>query len=240
MYDPNPRRNMNKNRIATVAVAALTAISALVATAPAQAADFGVTADKTQHLTVAGDVVTVTATNIPAGEGIYLRLCAGTLADVAKARPADCVGMDKTVWASTAPSSLAQHASDATKPLQVPVVAQFVSGTKTIDCTQVACGIHVRRDHLGGSTDFTLDRFIPVTFGAPMPAAHPSLVAGKVQIHVADANGQTVTFVVAGKKYVRVVNSDDYTFKIAAPKGAKALKVSAVIASRAIGSATLN
>jgi hypothetical protein len=230
---------MNKNRIATVAVAALTAISALVATAPAQAADFGVTADKTQHLTIAGDVVTVTVANVPAGQGVYLRLCAGTLADVAKARPADCVGMDKTVWASTAASSLAQHASDATQPLKVPVVAQFTSAGKTIDCTMVACGIHVRRDHLGGSTDFTLDRFIPLTFGAPVPAAHPSVVAGKVQIHVADANGQSITFVVAGKKYVRTVNSDDYTFTVAAAKGAKSVKVAAVLASRSIGAATL-
>ena len=168
---------MKKNSIATLAIVALTAVSALAAVAPAQAADFSVTADKTQNLTIAGDVVTVTANNVPAGQGIYLRLCAGTLADAAKGRPADCVGMDKTVWASTDAGSLAQHASDATKPLQVPVVAQFTSGGKTIDCTQVACGIHVRRDHLGGSSDFALDRFIPLTFGAATvakPTAKPT------------------------------------------------------------------
>jgi hypothetical protein len=167
---------MKMNSIATVAILALTAVSALAAVAPAQAADFSVTADKTQNLTIAGDVVTVTANNVPAGQGIYLRLCAGTLADAAKGRPADCVGMDKTVWASTDAGSLAQHASDATKSLQVPVVAQFTSGDKTIDCTQVACGIHVRRDHLGGSTDYSLDRFIPLTFGAAevaKPTAKP-------------------------------------------------------------------
>ena len=237
---------MNKTRFASIAVVALTAVSALTAVAPAQAADFGVTADKTQHLTVAGDTVTVTLANVPAGQGVYLRLCAGTVADVSKARPADCVGMDKTVWASTAASSLAQHASDATKALPVPVVAQFTSAGKAIDCTMVACGIHVRRDHLGGSTDFSLDRFIPLTFGAPVPAAHPSVVAGKVQIHVADANGQTVTFVVAGKKYVRAIDSDDYTFTLDAAKlakgakKAKSVKVSAVLASRSIGAATLS
>lgn len=234
---------MNKNRFASVAVVALTAVAAFASATPAQAADFSVTADKTQHLTIAGDTVTVTLANVPAGQGVYLRLCAGTLADVAKARPADCVGMDKTVWASTAASSLAQHASDATKALPVPVVAQFTSAGKAIDCTMVACGIHVRRDHLGGSTDFALDRFIPLTFGAPVPAAHPSVVGGKVQIHVADANGQTVTFVVAGKKYVRAINSDDYTFTLAAAKVAKngkSVKVAAVLASRAIGSATLS
>ncbi|MEN9966806.1 MAG: hypothetical protein RL036_39 [Actinomycetota bacterium] len=170
---------MKKNSIAVVAIAALTAASALAAVAPAQAADFSVTADKTQNLTIAGDVVTVTANNVPAGEGIYLRLCAGTLADAAKGRPADCVGMDKTVWASTDAGSLAQHASDATKPLQIPVVAQFTSGDKTIDCTKVACGIHVRRDHLGGSTDYTLDRFIPVTFGAAAVVVAPKPVVKK-------------------------------------------------------------
>ena len=157
---------MKKNRLAALAVAGLTAASALTAVAPAQAADFGVTADKTQHLTIGGDTVTVTLANVPAGQGVYLRLCAGTLADVAKARPADCVGMDKTVWASTDPTALAQRASDATKTQAVPVVAQFTSAGKTIDCTVVACGIHVRRDHLGGSTDYSLDRFIPLTFGA--------------------------------------------------------------------------
>ena len=163
---------MKKNRLAILTVTALAAVSAFAA-APAQAADFGVTADKTQHLTIAGDTVTVTLANVPAGQGVYLRLCAGTLADVAKARPVDCVGMDKTVWASTDATALAQHASDATKPQPVPVVAQFTSAGKAIDCTVVACGIHVRRDHLGGSTDFALDRFIPVTFGVAVETAKP-------------------------------------------------------------------
>ena len=176
---------MKNTRMAAAAVAALTAISAFAAVSPAHAADFSVTADKTQNLTIAGDTVTVTASNIPAGEGIYLRLCAGTLADAAKGRPADCVGMDKTVWASVDAGSLAQHASDATKPLQVPVVAQFTSYGKTIDCTQVACGIHIRRDHLGGSTDFTLDRFIPLTFGAaaatPKPVVKKPVLSAKAK-----------------------------------------------------------
>ena len=58
---------MKNTRMAAAAVATLTLVSALVAAAPAQAADFGVTADKTQHLIVAGDTVTVTLANVPAG-----------------------------------------------------------------------------------------------------------------------------------------------------------------------------
>ena len=229
---------MNKIRISSVAIAALTAAAALTATTPAQAADFAVTADKTSNLAVAGDTVTVTLANLPAGQGVYLRLCAGTLADVVKARPAECVGMDKTVWVSSLASALRQGAVEASGPQAVSVVAQFTAGGKAIDCSAVSCGIHVRRDHFGG-TDFSLDRFIPLTFGTPAPTAQASVVAGKVQILVANAKGQTVTFVVAGKKYVRAINSDDYKFTVAAAKGAKSVKVAAVLASRSIGSAKL-
>ena len=236
---------MNKSRISSVAVATLTAVAALTAATPAQAADFAVTADKTKNLIVAGDTVTVTLANLPTGQGVYLRLCAGTLADVAKARPADCVGMDKTVWASTLAAALRQGATDAAEPKAVSVVSQFTSAGKTIDCAVVACGIHVRRDHFGG-TDFSLDRFIPVSFAATAPAtpvapaAVASVAAGKVKIQVANAKGQKVTFVVGSKKYVRTVNSDNYTFIAAAAKGAKTVKVNAVLGSRSIGSAQLN
>lgn len=236
---------MNKSRISSMAIAALTAVAALGASTPAQAADFSVTADKSKNLVAAGDTVTVTLANLPTGQGVYLRLCAGTLADVAKARPADCVGMDKTVWASSLAAALRQGATDAAEPKAVAVVAQFTSAGKTIDCAVVACGIHVRRDHFGG-TDFSLDRFIPVTFAAAAPTAPTaptavaSVAAGKVKIQVANAKGQKVTFVVGNKKYVRTVNSDAYTFTAAAAKGAKTVKVSAVLGSRSIGSAQLN
>jgi hypothetical protein len=236
---------MKKTRISSVAVAALTAIVALTAVTPAQAADFAVTADKSKNLVAAGDTVTVTLANLPTGQGVYLRLCAGTLAEVAKARPADCVGMDKTVWASSLAAALRQGATEAAEPKAVSVVAQFSSAGKTIDCAVVACGIHVRRDHFGG-TDFSLDRFIPVTFAAAAPAAPiaptavASVAAGKVKIQVANAKGQKVTFVVGSKKYVRTLNSDAYTFTAAAAKGAKTVKVSAVLGSRSIGSAQLN
>lgn len=236
---------MKKTIISAMAIATLTAVAALSASTPAQAADFSVTADKSKNLVAAGDTVTVTLANLPTGQGVYLRLCAGTLADVAKARPADCVGMDKTVWASSLAAALRQGAMDAAEPKAVAVVAQFTSAGKSIDCSVMACGIHVRRDHFGG-TDFSLDRFIPVTFAAAAPTAPAaptavaSVASGKVKIQVANAKGQKVTFVVGNKKYVRTVNSNAYTFTAAAAKGAKTVKVSAVLASRSIGSAQLN
>jgi hypothetical protein len=73
---------------------------------------------------------------------------------------------------------------------------------------------------MGGATDFSLDRFIPVTFGAvPAPAAIVQVKAGKVQITVTNAKGNKATFVVNGKKYVRNVTSDKLVFTVAAPKG---------------------
>ena len=73
----------------------------------------------------------------------------------------------------------------------------------------------------GKSTLFQLlDRFIPVTFGAaPVATAQASLAAGKVSVTVANAKGNKVTFVVAGKKYVRNVTADSYVFSVPAPKG---------------------
>jgi hypothetical protein len=109
----------------------------------------------------------------------------------------------------------------------------------------VATHVNATRDDFGG-TDFSLDRFIPVTFEAAAPTAPAaptavaSVAAGKVKIQVANAKGQKVTFVVGSKKYVRTLNSDAYTFTAAAAKGAKTVKVSAVLGSRSIGSAQLN
>ncbi|MEN9962840.1 MAG: hypothetical protein RIS66_1253, partial [Actinomycetota bacterium] len=65
---------MNKIRISSMAIAALTAVAALTATTPAQAADFTVTADKTSNLKAAGDTVALTLSNLPTGQGVYLRL----------------------------------------------------------------------------------------------------------------------------------------------------------------------
>lgn len=206
-------------RIAAISVATFTAISLVAATAPAQAADFSVTADKSTSLVAAGDVVKVTLNNLPAEAGLYVRLCAGTLADVSKARPTNCFGQG--AWVSSSASSITQHATDASAgPVSLDVKAVFTSGTTTIDCQAVACGIHVRRDHLA-PTDFSLDRFIPVTF-ASVPAqivkSGVSLTSSKVKINVVNLKGQKVSFVVGTKKFTRIATSDNYTFSAPAPK----------------------
>lgn len=206
-------------RISTIGVVALTAISAFTAVAPAHAADFSVSADKSAALVASGDVVKVTLNNLPAETGVYVRLCAGTIADVTKARPTNCFGQG--AWVSNAASSIAQHATDAKAgPVALDVKSVFTSGTTTVDCQAVACGIHVRRDHLM-PTDFSLDRFIPVTFAAVPVAPTESAVAlanSKVTITVVGQMDKRITFVIGNKKVSRVATSDAFAFTAPAPK----------------------
>jgi hypothetical protein len=157
------------------AISATAIVLAAGLAAPAQAADFSVTADKSTNLIAAGDTVTVSLANIPTDAGVYVRLCQGTPADAMKGRPANCFGQG--AWVSTFAASKAQGAADATAPIKLAVKAQFASGANNVDCLTQACMIHIRRDHLA-PTDFSLDRVVAVTFSAEA-VAKPAPVAKK-------------------------------------------------------------
>src|SRR5690606_29014392 len=49
------------------------------------------------------------------------------------------------------------------------VSAILVNDAGTIDCLEVACGIAVRRDHIGGGSDYSYDAFVPVSFQGEEP-----------------------------------------------------------------------
>lgn len=209
---------MKNNKYAVAAVAAALVAGLFGAAAPAQADTFSVTADKSQYLAAVGDKVTVTLAGVPAGQGVYVRLCKGSLAEASKARPTACFGQG--AWVSTDAAQLGFGAGDATKPVVLAVQAAFTSNGTAVDCTVDACGIHIRRDHNGGGADYSLDRFIPVTFGAaPSATAIAKLAGGKVSVTVANAKGTKVTFVVAGKTYVRNATNNAFVFSVPAPKG---------------------
>jgi hypothetical protein len=221
--------NSTKMRVSALAIAALTAVAGFT-TAPAQAADFSVSATKTTNLIAVGDTTTVTLGGVPEGAGVYVRLCAGSLADVVKARPASCFGQG--AWVSLAASSLGQGAKTAAAPVVLAVQAKFKSGATEIDCSVQACGIHIRRDHLAG-TDFSLDRFIPVTFASTAASAKAAFVDGSVQITVANLKGTKAIFTVAGKKYVRNVTNDNYVFSVKATAG-KTVNVGVAVSRKAV------
>ena len=75
-----------KNKKSLIAVLAIA--STLLTGLSANAAGFSAAADRTANLAIAGDTVNVTLTGVPAEQGVYVRLCQGTLAEVATARPA--------------------------------------------------------------------------------------------------------------------------------------------------------
>ena len=113
-------------RIAALTTAALTAVSALAGVTPASAADFKVTADKSQNLNIAGETVNLTIEGLPAAQGVYLRLCAGSLAEVSKARPTNCVGQAATAWVTTDANALRQGAKLLVGPVALAVTYTLV------------------------------------------------------------------------------------------------------------------
>lgn len=228
-----------KTKIIGFSSAALIAVSVLTGAGAAQAADFSVVADKSTNLALTGQVVNVTVANLPASTGVYVRLCAGTLEDATKARPANCAGMADTAWVTTNPAALGQGAKALTGPIALKVPSSFVSGATTVDCTKVACGIAVRRDHLGGTADYSLDRFIPITFASALVAkTSVALEGSKVNFTILNQKGKKVTFVVGFSRYTKVAKSDEFTFSTKAPKDKK-FSASAYVASKKLVGASL-
>lgn len=224
----------------TKLITGLALIASVLTPATAHADAFTISADRSSNLAIAGDKVNVTITGLPADEGVYVRLCAGTTAEVATARPANCFGQGS--WVSLSAAAQQQGAGDASKPVELAVMAKFTSGSTAVDCTVQACGIHVRRDHMGGATDFSLDRFIPVTFGAAAAAPKTSAVfkAGKVSFEVVGQNGKSLVFKYGSKTATRKATSDDYKVSFAFAGTAKTLIVSVKASGKTVLSKKLS
>lgn len=207
-----------RKKIAAGATAVLTATALITFIAPAQASEFSITADQTSNLARSGAVVNVTVNNLSPTLGIYLRLCAGTAEEAARARLTNCVSMAETIWTTANRAALAQGAVALTGPVALKVPSTFTSATGPVDCTVASCGISSRRDHLGGATDFTLDRFVPVTFAqAAVAKTRVQLRGSRVIYRIVDQMGERITFNVGSRKFTRVARSDNFVFRAPAP-----------------------
>ena len=202
-----------------IAVVLSGVVMAATVALPAQATGFSVSADRSSDLVAAGDTVNVTLTDVPADEGVYVRLCKGTLAEVTQARPTDCFGQG--AWVSLSSTQQLYGAGNASLPVALAVQAEFGS----VNCRVDACGIHIRRDHNGGSSDYSLDRFIPVTFAspnvsAPAPTASNSVVRqnGKISFTIVNKKGKTVTVWVGTKRIVKQITSNDFVVSLPVSK----------------------
>ena len=192
----------------------------------AHAETYTVTPSMTSALTVSGDTVTVILAGVPQGVGVYVRLCKA--ATNSGARPELCFGQGN--WVTSDTKQWAFGARDISTPVQLAVQAVFLAGSTSVDCRVDSCGIHIRRDHNGGASDTSLDKFIPVSFGtvsasqSPTPTPAVSKSTGKIVVNgkylscaVTGVKGKVVTFQVGKKKYTRSMSKDFYTFTITKP-----------------------
>lgn len=204
---------------------------ALVATmvgGPANAAGFSASLDKALFLNANADTVTVTLNELPADLGVYVRLCA-IPADQSQ-RPTKCDGQGK--WVSNLVASTLIGAGDAKNPVKLDVKAQFGSGDGQVNCEVAACAIHLRRDHFGGSGDFSLDRYYPVSFAQPRVVISRS--AGKANVVVHKGKTAKLKFVIGSKTYYKTLSADLQKFSFALVKG-KTVNVTVSFGAKVLG-----
>jgi hypothetical protein len=166
---------MNKSLKTIVLAITSTALIAVGAvSSPANAVSpLTVTVSKTTNLAIAGETVSVSVTGIPTGQGIYVYQCASA---VASPRPASTLcrsGMTESLWLT---NNGGQGAGVASQQNQMQLLKEFTIGSTTFNCSVDSCGIFVRRDHMGGSSDFSLDTIVPISFmaAAPTPTVTPT------------------------------------------------------------------
>lgn len=169
----------------------------LAAPLQANASTFEVSIPQAKNLDLASTELTINVSGIPDGQGIYFMLCEGT---TATPRPTNC-STEYQSWLSTAPASLRMGAVPALPVSEFKIGAKFTtrSGAQ-VDCTNGGCGVLVRRDHFG-TTDLSLDRFIPITFAAPRPTANAIIgsFGNRVAVRVFGGAGKNVSIRIAGR-----------------------------------------
>ena len=148
---------------------------------------------------VDGQTVTVTGADFVAGQGVYVQLCAtpegtpGTAAGRATSCYPEQDG-DHVVWVTPIDAS-------GTFSTPLTVAETFVDADEeTVDCSvEGACGIFVRRDHNGGTADYSQDAFAPIAFGDGDPVVSDPAALSADRTTDLDPAGDTVT-----------VTGDDY------------------------------
>ena len=176
----------------------LSTIGLLATGVSAQANEFSVSIVQTTNL-AKETTLSVAVANAPAEQGFYLMLCEGT---AASPRPANC-STTHQAWLTTAASSLRMGATPALPVNEFKIASEFETRTGTkVNCEQVKCGVFVRRDHFAG-TDTTLDRFIPITFAAPVTAPRVAALVGsfnnRVAVRVWGAEGSELAIKIGGR-----------------------------------------
>lgn len=148
-------------------VTALALVTSGAISSPANAVSpLIVTVSKTANLALAGESVNVSVSGIPSGQGIYVYQCASILISPRPDATMCRSGMADSLWLTT---NGGQGSGIASQQNQLSLLKEFTIGATTFNCSLDACGIFVRRDHMGGSSDFTLDTIVPIEFETVVP-----------------------------------------------------------------------
>ena len=138
-----------------------------------------VTVTPTTGLDGAGDTVTVAGTGFPEGQGVYVRFCqapTGT-SGTAAGRPAAAVcDVPADLWVTPDPPAAGPPANlvDGAFSVTLDVAGRFAGESSVVECMVAdACGVAIRRDHVGGATDYALDSYTGVSFD---PTSTPPVV----------------------------------------------------------------
>lgn len=140
------------------------------------AATGAVALSKATGIAPGGETVTINGSGFDPTQGIYVQYCVqptGALGSAA-GRAARCrpdQHAPNTYWVHSPTFGSPDEAplnADGSFSVQFLLEPSFTaSGGDVVDCSATQCGVFTRRDHNGGSTDYSQDTFTPVAFAAP-------------------------------------------------------------------------
>ena len=158
------KMNIRRSAI-TITISAL--LVGFMNTPSAQAETFAFASAPLTNLNPAGATINGGFSKFPTGKGLYIQQCNEP---VAGARPTICSDTVQ-VWVS---DSGAPGTVKSTSGITIKPAVTITGRAGSADCSKVTCGLFFRVDHLA-PTDFSEDKFLPMTFAAG--AATPTLAA---------------------------------------------------------------
>lgn len=163
--------SLSRKRFAAIAIAIATAIP-VISAAPSHAETFAFASSPLTNLDPAGATINGGFSKFPSQAGMYIQEC---VAPVGTARPVTCSDTIQ-LWVSAAGGP---GTTSPTGPISLKVSGSITGKGVTVDCTTTQCGLFFRLDHTA-PTDFSEDKFLPITFKSGMAA--PALAADTVEV----------------------------------------------------------
>lgn len=163
--------SLSRKRFSAIALAIATTIPVLAA-APSHAETFAFASSPLTNLDPAGSTINGGFSKYPTGKGMYIQQC---VAPVGASRPVTCSDTIQ-LWVTAAGGP---GTTSPTGGIAIKVTGSITGKGVTVDCTTTQCGLFFRLDHTA-PTDFSEDKFLPITFKSG-PAA-PVLAADEITV----------------------------------------------------------